>query len=137
MKKWELFSHDADMGIRGEGDTVEQAFAMAAMALTAVVIEPSKVPQSKEIALDLKEEGLDFLFYEWINHLIYEMDTQKMLFSHFEVKINQGKLSAKIKGEEIKNIHEDFGVEIKGATFTELKVFQQNNHWVAQCVVDI
>ena len=39
---WEHFEHEADMGIRGVGQTKEQAFEQAAMALTAVITEPDK-----------------------------------------------------------------------------------------------
>ncbi|HKJ23114.1 MAG TPA: archease, partial [Gammaproteobacteria bacterium] len=37
---WEHFPHDADVGIRGTGDTPEEAFAQAAVAMTAVVTDP-------------------------------------------------------------------------------------------------
>lgn len=35
--KWELFAHDADVGVRGCGATAEEAFEAAACALTSVV----------------------------------------------------------------------------------------------------
>ena len=40
---WEHFAHDADVGIRGRGETRDQAFAEAALALTAVVTDPGSV----------------------------------------------------------------------------------------------
>ncbi|MEX2353352.1 MAG: archease, partial [Gammaproteobacteria bacterium] len=40
---WEHFSHDADIGIRGYGDTIESAFAQAAIAMTAVICEVDTV----------------------------------------------------------------------------------------------
>ena len=42
--RWEHFPHDADVGVRGFGPTPAEAFAQAALALTAVAtrarIEP-------------------------------------------------------------------------------------------------
>lgn len=35
--RWEHFSHQADIGLRGLGATPEQAFEQAAMAMTAVI----------------------------------------------------------------------------------------------------
>lgn len=139
---WELFSHDADIGIRGIGDSLNQAFEMAAVALTAVVADPARIPASLVFSVDLKEENNEFLFFEWINYLIYTMDTEKVLFSQFSVAIadTDHRLIAQVHGEKIekmKSAHADFSVEIKGATFTELKVIQKNLQWIAQCVVDI
>ena len=134
---WELFSHDADMGIRGYGASAEQAFEMAAKALTAVVINPERLKNAEKLEITLEEPGLEYLFYEWINHLIYEMDHRRMLFGKFEVKILDNQLHAKVYGERVNDIQEDLGVEVKGATFTELQVRRENNGWIAQCVVDI
>lgn len=40
---WEHFSHAADMGLRGYGDSKAQAFEQMALALTATVTEPERV----------------------------------------------------------------------------------------------
>jgi protein archease len=42
-ERWEHFSHEADMGIRGFGATKEKAFEQAALALTGVVTDPECV----------------------------------------------------------------------------------------------
>ncbi|MDP2108413.1 MAG: archease [Rhodocyclaceae bacterium] len=41
--KWETFSHEADIGVRGVGSTMAEAFAGAATALTAAICDPAKV----------------------------------------------------------------------------------------------
>ena len=40
---WEHFPHDADVGIRGIGPTKADAFAQAAVALTAIIAEPATI----------------------------------------------------------------------------------------------
>ena len=35
--KWETFPHEADVGVRGFGNTLAEAFAGAATALSAVI----------------------------------------------------------------------------------------------------
>jgi len=39
---WEHFAHGADIGVRGSGTTLGEAFEQAALALTAVVATLSK-----------------------------------------------------------------------------------------------
>jgi SHS2 domain-containing protein len=139
MVKWEHFSHESDIGIRGIGSTCPEAFEMAAVALTAVVTDPESVSAREHIDFCFQAENLDFLFYDWINHLIYEMDTKKMLFGRFEIRfvIDGLKLEARISGEPIDVQKHKPAVHIKGATFTELSVKQKNGDWICQCVVDV
>lgn len=134
---FELFPHVADIGIRGLGQTMEKAFEMAAMALTSVVTDPQHVSPTIHIRIHLEEKDPELLFLDWINSVIYEMDIKKMLFSNYNVSIKSGVLEAEIQGETVDLQKHDPAVDIKGATLTELKVFEQNGQWLAQCVVDV
>lgn len=136
-KAWKHFSHDADIGIQGKGENLEQTFEMAAIALTAVVTRPEDISPAIEVDIQCDEEDLELLFYDWVNSLIYEMDTRKMLFSQFEVHIKDGHLNATARGEKVNTKKFDLAVDIKGATMTELKVIKDNTGWLAQCVVDV
>lgn len=134
---WEHFPHDADIGIRGIGNNLEKAFEMAGLALTAVVTSPDKVEPSIKIKIECRETDIELLFLDWINALIYEMDTRRMVFSQFKVRISDNLLTAEIAGETVDSKKHDPAVDIKGATMTELKVAKIDNHWTAQCVVDV
>jgi len=135
--RWEHFSHDADIGVRGRGATEAEAFAGAAVALTAVVTDPARVRPASRIHVACEAPGLEMLLYDWLNAVIYEMDTRRMLFSRFEVSIEDGRLEATISGEEIDPARHEPAVGVKGATLTELKVAREGEGWIAQCVVDV
>lgn len=135
---WEHFPHDADIGVRGLGETLAQAFEQAALALTAVVTDLADVTPKEMIELSCKAPDTELLLVDWLNVLIYEMVTRNMLFSRFEVKLGEGHLSAKVWGEALDVARHHPAVEIKGATYTELRVAQQpDGGWLAQCVVDV
>ena len=134
---WEHFEHKADIGVRGYGDTLAASFAQAALAMTAVVTDIGLVQPVTSISVDCSDAENDTLFYDWLNTLIYEMSTRKMLFSRFDVSIDNGHLSATVSGEAIDIEHHQPAVEIKGATFTELAVYRDKGQWVAQCVIDV
>ncbi len=135
--RWEHFSHGADIGIRGYGPTLTDAFAMGAMALTAVVVNPSKVNPNIELNISCSAPDNELLFVDWLNAIIYEMDTRKMLFTEFHVQIKDFQLQATIKGELIDRKRHQPVVDVKGATYTELKVAEEKKYWIAQCVVDV
>lgn len=135
---WEHFEHEADIGVRGIAVTQSQAFEQAALALTAVVTDLKMVSATNYVEVECVADDLELLLVDWLNSLVYEMATRKMLFSQFQVKIDNSQLKAMAKGELIDREKHQPVVEIKGATYTELKVFQRNDGmWVAQCIVDV
>jgi SHS2 domain-containing protein len=137
-ERWEHFPHEADIGVRGLGATPEQAFEQAALALTAVVTEPLAVAPAEMISLACEAPDQELLLVDWLNALIYEMATRSMLFSRFEVRLEGGRLDAKAWGEVLDVARHHPAVEVKGATYTALKVAQQpDSSWLAQCVVDV
>jgi SHS2 domain-containing protein len=135
---WEHFPHEADMGVRGMGATLEQAFGQAALALTAVVTDPVAVIPTKMIELSCEAPDVELLLVDWLNALIFEMATRSMLFSRFEVRLEGQRLDAKAWGETLDVARHHPAVEVKGATYTALTVARQpDGGWLAQCVVDV
>jgi SHS2 domain-containing protein len=135
---WEHFEHVADVGVRGYGETVEQAFANVAMAMTAVISEPGMVRHVDAVRVDCEAASMDELLYAWLNSLVFEMATRHMLFSDFEIGIEDGRLQAIAKGEKVNRAHHQPSTEVKGATYTELAVRREcDGRWVAQCVLDV
>jgi SHS2 domain-containing protein len=134
---WEHFPHEADMGVRGVGATKAQAFEQAALALTAVVTDPQTIEPRQPIEVECEAPDDELLLADWLNTLIFEMSAHKMLFSRFAVRLDGQRLRARAWGESIDRARHQPAVEIKGATYTALRVAQENGEWVAQTVVDV
>ncbi len=136
--RWEHYYHMADIGVRGYGRTVAEAFEQTAIALTAVITTPGLVAPQKSITVSCEAPELDLLLVDWLNALIYEMATRHMLFGRYHVALEGNSLTGKAWGEKVDLKKHDPAVEIKGATYTTLKVEQQEGGiWLAQCVVDV
>lgn len=136
--RWEHFRHGADIGIRGIGAAKSEAFEQAGLALTAAVADLESVGDDRETTIALQAPDDEILFVDWLNALIYEMATQRSLFARFEVTLDGNALRARVWGERIDTAKHQPGLEVKGATFTELKVASSpEGLWTAQCVVDV
>ena len=134
---WEHFHHQADIGIRGFGSTLAGAFEQAAYALTAV-ITTAKVNPTRRLTSTCAGDDPELLLVDWLNKLIYLMATENMLFGRFDVKISGNSLTAQIFGDTVDVERHQPIVEIKAATYSELKVRQlSSRQWLAQCVVDV
>ena len=136
-KSWEHYSHTADMGIRGFGTTMEEAFAAAALAMVAISVDPKKIKHKQKVEVVCEQQENELLLISWLNSLLYEMATRKMLFSKFEVNIKGKYLVGKAWGEKLDLKRHRPVVEIKGTTYSDLKVLQEKGKWIAQCIVDI
>lgn len=135
---WEHFPHEADIGVRGIGSTKEAAFEQAGLALTAVITEPTSVASTQALSITCEAPDDELLLVDWLNALVYEMATRKMLFSCFAVRFKDHSLYATVWGEPIEVARHQPAVEVKGATYTELSVKQdEQGRWIAQCIVDV
>lgn len=134
---WTHFSHEADMGVRGLGSTENEAFEEAAKALVALTTDPSEVTPKREIAVSCEAPDHEQLLVEFLDAVVYEMATRRMVFGRFRVEIRDCRLEASLWGEPRDDARHSVGVEVKGATFTELRVVLEAGRWTAQCVVDV
>lgn len=107
-------------------------------ALTALVTDPATVANEEKvrIACDAPDDAM--LLVDWLNALIYEMATRRLVFGSWTVKLVGTKLEAIVTGEKLDREKHEPVVEVKGATLTELAVAQDDlGDWHGQCVVDV
>jgi len=134
---FETFEHEADIGIRGFGGTIAEAFENAAVALYSVMVNVHSVRPEERRTVSASAPDLELLLVEWLNALLSLSDIERMVFSKFEVKINGTSLIGTAWGEMLDRQRHEPNVEIKGATYHMLKVMETDGRFVAQCVVDV
>jgi len=134
---YETFEHEADIGIRGFGNTVEEAFENAAIALYSVMVNIGTVQTKRDVPVIASAPDRELLFIEWLNALLALSDIERMVFSKFEVKIEEGTLTGRAWGEALDRIRHEPRVEIKGASYHLLSVAEKGGRYTAQCVVDV
>jgi tRNA nucleotidyltransferase (CCA-adding enzyme) len=118
--RWRHFSHEADIGVEGIGPTRAVAFEQAALALTAIVTNPTEVAASTAVDTVCEAPSDDMLLVDWLNAIIFEMATRHMVFGRFEVTLDGRRLHGRIWGEPVQRDRHTPAVEIKGATYTSL-----------------
>ncbi|KAB2867543.1 MAG: archease [Bauldia sp.] len=134
---WEHFSHDADIGIRGCGSTLSEAFEQAALALTAIVTD-APIATTGRVKVTCRRDDVRLLFVDWLDAVIYEMAVRHMLFGRYAVEIDGAELRATLWGEPVDVHRHAPACEPKGATLTALEVDQDaGGLWSARCVVDV
>jgi SHS2 domain-containing protein len=136
--RWEHLEHGADIGVRGYGLSLAEAFTQAALALSSIVTDLGSIDPLESVDIECEAPEFDLLLVDWLNEIVYQMATRNMLFCQFDVQIEGHRLRARLRGETANQQKHQPAVEIKGATFTELEVVRTDGgEWMAQCIVDV
>ncbi len=137
---WETFDHIADIGIRGWGSDLSQAFSNGAMAMFSIMVEDlSRVKPEESVDIECDSFDLTGLFVAWLNTLLAQADLHRMVFSRFQIEIDQETISLKgeAAGQIWSEIDQPRGIEVKGATFSQADVRQIDGIWMVQCILDV
>lgn len=138
---FEYLDHTADIGIRGIGKTVEEAFCAAARAVFNLMVDIDQVVPAQRIDVEVTASRLDLLLVEWLGGLISQGDISGIVPSQFAVKIVHQEDLLNLQGtgwgEPLDPKRHRIKLEVKGATYSGLRVSRLPEKWIAQCIVDI
>ena len=134
---YELIDHTADVGIRVTAATPDALFETAALALTELMTDTALVEPRLERTVELKEESLDLLLVGWLQEILYLMDTEELVFSVFEVRIEDTTLQATLRGEPFNPEVHPRKSDIKAVTYHHLEVATHGDGWEARVILDI
>jgi len=136
MGEWQHFAHGADIGVRGRGETLAEAFKEAALAVTCIVADPGRVRPLDVVHVYCKVPDRDLLLAEWLNAIVFQMTTRHMVFSRFDVKINDCELTARIYGEPLDPLRHEASHHVRGVTDQDATVeHEADGSWLAQCTL--
>jgi SHS2 domain-containing protein len=130
------FEHDADMGIVGRGESIEEAFEHAANAAFAMMADPAQIRPQTSVAIEFEEADAELALVTWLNLLFGHARSRALIFGRFHLHRDGARWNGSAEGEPWRAGLER-GVEVKGATLTGLAVTQQDGIWEARCVVDV
>lgn len=137
-----FLEHTADVEFEALGNSLEEAFERAAIAMQSVMINLSGV--GERISRNIVAEGEDYesLLYDFLEKILIINDSENIFFSKVKVsKIwNEGgklRASATLVGEEFDpRRHEGYTV-VKAVTYHGMKVGKKDGKFFVHVVLDI
>lgn len=136
MKKYEFIEHTADIKFRAYGKTLEELYENSGLAVSKFMYE-GKIEEAKKKKIKAEGEDLESLMYNFIEEILFLVDSEGFLTAKAKVKISadKKKIEAELYGDSAKNYK---GIEhIKSITYNEMFVRKTKNGWAAQAVLDI
>lgn len=136
---YETFEHPSDIGIRGVGINYHEAFSEAARCVFSIMADLPVFMKEIKVPIVAKAFNIEELLVEFINKLLSQAAINKCVFIDFEIiDIDDNHIQAFAFGEKIKAHHKNaLKVEVKAATYSQLKVYQNGGKFIAECIVDV
>ncbi|WP_405303561.1 archease [Methanobrevibacter sp.] len=126
MKKFEYFDVTADIGFRAYGESLNEAFENAGLAIFNIISDTSNIAPVIEKSFEITSEDEVSLLYDYLEELLFYHEVDFMLFSEFSVDIFEAdgeyNLKATIRGEAIDWDRHERKSEIKAITFHMMDV---------------
>jgi len=125
-KKYRFLEYMADALIEAWGDSLEEAFANAALAFYDTMVEADRIEPRQPREVEVEGTDLYELLYNWIEELIYIFETEGLVCSKFDIKISGGdglwRLRGRIYGEPYSKEKHGSKTHIKAVTYHEMKI---------------
>ena len=151
MDKFKFLEHTADIKFQAFGDSLEECFANAGLALREVFYKGSVEAVEKKV-VKVKGRDRESLLYEFLEEFLYLIDVGGFLVGKIEnvkisgvPKLKEGKkiydwvLTADVLGDALENY--DIEGEVKAITYNDMFVRQDRGRgkarFVCQVVVDV
>ena len=136
--QFELLEHPADIGFRAGGNSLEELFANCARALMAIIFDPSGVTPAAQWTLEAEASDLDSLMVNWLNEVLFYIDTRRVAFHAFDVSFPTPlNVTCLASGEPRDAVKHPVRLSVKAVTYHQLKVSQTGDTWSADVYVDV
>ncbi len=141
MKKFEFVEGItvADVAFVANGKDLSELFINSALALTSIMVEDlKKIEQSKKIKISLSASNNEQLLHDFLEELIFLKDAKLLVFSKFELKVNEKfEINAICFGEKINNEKHTMLVDPKAVTWHKFKLVKTNEGYQATVIIDV
>ena len=140
MPKFKFLEHTADAKFQAYGKNMEEAFSNAALAMFSILTDIKKIRKEIKKGIEAKGHDLKSLLYNFLEELLFLIDTENFLLNHIEELVIHKKekeyfLEAIVVGDKADG-YETNG-DIKAVTYNEMEIKEQKNKVMVQVVLDL
>lgn len=138
---FKYLEHITDAYIEAWGDSLEEAFSYAATATINVMFEIKNVRGTSKIYFQVEGEDYLELLFNWLEKVLLLISIDNQVISSFEIKISKldtkYRLTAQGMAEAIDISKHNYRTEIKGITYHEMEVLQEDGQYIVRFILDL
>lgn len=134
--RFKFLPHTADVKFQAFGKSLNEAFENASLAMFNTMYD-GKVKSVIKKKIGVKGKDLESLLYNFLEELLFLLDSQNFFLSKIKVKIDEKKLELKaaLSGDKAGNYK--INLDVKAVTYNQMYVKKHNNKYIVQVVLDV
>lgn len=130
--------HTADLAIEVTASDLAGLFATAGEALFALIADPAGIEPRDKTLVTATGSGPEELLHAWLCELLAQFNVASFVAVRCDVeKITHDRVEGTIRGEKLDLNRHRFYTEIKGVTYHDFKVWNENGLWHARVIFDV
>jgi len=138
LKRYEQFSHTADIGVRVFGRTLKELFENAAFAMFDILADLEGLKGEIIQEIELTAPNHEELLISWLDELLYNFYTKGVIFYNFQVEeLSADFIRAKAFGRAVSDNRNRLKTEIKAATYYNLKIIKKDDYYEVNIIFDV
>ena len=137
-EKIKYIEHPSDVGFEVYGDTLEELYANAAIAMYSLMTDVDEIGGEEEREIEINSEDLYSLMFDWLDELIFLFDSESLVMKKFDIAVNETDFSicGNCKGGKFDPSRHVSGIIIKAVTYNMMEI-KSNEVWSAKVVLDV
>lgn len=139
--KYDYPEHTSDIYVQAYGKSLEEAFENAALGLTEIITDTSKIRPEQIVEENIEAEDVQMLLYKWLETILIRLDAEQMVFSSFKVKIGKKEekyvLKAVLRGERFKPGRHSSRTHVKAITLHDMEIEESPRRARVKVLLDI
>jgi SHS2 domain-containing protein len=135
--QWKYLEHTADVKLHAYGNTLEECFTNAALAMFEVMTDVKKVKKKVRYTIEVYGNDIKSLLYKFLEELLFLLNTKQFLLSEVAELVIEGyRIKATVLGDRLSDRYETHG-EVKAVTYNEMEIHDEAKQKYVQVVLDI
>lgn len=138
-KGFRYLDYMSDAFIEAYGSTLEEAFANAALGMLNVMLDIDRVEPKEEDEVKVDGADLENLLYNWLESILLKAWIDTFIPCRFKIKIDRkrNRLEGRIWGEPYDRKKHGYKTEVKGVTYHEMNITEENGRWKLRFLLDL
>jgi SHS2 domain-containing protein len=130
--------HTADLAVEMTGATFPALLAVSGEALFSLIADPENIEMRDEIPVSATGDGPEELLHAWLCEVLARFNIDGFIGKNCAIdQITADRVDGRIRGEKLDLTRHGFRTEIKGVTYHDFRVWQQDGLWHARIIFDV
>lgn len=130
--------HTADLAVEITATSFSALLAASGEALFTLIADLENIDMREEIAVSASGVGPEEVLHAWLCELLARFNIDGFVGKNCAIdQITNDRVDGRVRGEKLDLTRHRFHTEIKGVTYHDFRVWQEDRLWYARIIFDV